>query len=64
MAIDIDMLIGGIIALVVGIILYAIIRYIPPGASTIAKIVGIILAILGVILILLSFILPLVGYYS
>lgn len=53
-----DMLFGGIIALVIGIILFAIRTYIPPVATKFAEIGGIILSILGILLIVLSVVLP------
>lgn len=61
--INTEMLIGGIVALIIGIIIYAARTYIPPTtAQKIAVIGAIILSILGITLIVLSFILPLVGY--
>ena len=47
-------LVGGIILLIIGIILYAIAGMLPPVATKIARILGIILAIIGVILIVLA----------
>lgn len=57
------MLIAGIVALVIGIILYAIKNYLPPGAVVAAKIGGIILSILGIVLIVLAVVLPLLPAY-
>lgn len=58
--VDIDLLIGGIVALVIGVILYVVKNYLPPVAEKFAAVGGIILAIIGVVLIVLSVILPLV----
>ena len=59
----IDMLIGGIVALVIGVILFAIKNYLPPGATIAAKIGGIILSIVGIVLIVLAVLLPLLPAY-
>lgn len=58
--VNVDMLIGGIIALVIGVILYAIQTYLPPVAKKFAAIGGIILAVLGIVIIVLSVVLPLI----
>jgi hypothetical protein len=47
-------LIGGIILLVVGIVLFAVSRALPPPASTIAYWLGIVLAVIGLILIIVA----------
>lgn len=47
-------LISGIIVLIIGIILFAISRALPPIASTVAYWLGIGLAIIGIILIVLA----------
>lgn len=47
-------LVLGIVLLVVGIILYVVSRQLPPGISTAANIIGIILAIIGLVLIVLA----------
>lgn len=47
-------LITGIIVLVIGIILFAVSRALPPVASTIAYWLGILLAVVGVIIIVVA----------
>jgi multisubunit Na+/H+ antiporter MnhG subunit len=44
----------GIIITIIGVILYAVSSMLPPGATTIARIGGIILAIIGIIIIILA----------
>jgi hypothetical protein len=46
-------LVTGIIITIIGVILYSISSMLPPGANTIARITGIILAIIGIVLIIL-----------
>ena len=46
--------IHGILVLILGIILYAVSRLLPPGVSTAAYYIGILLAIVGVIIIVLA----------
>lgn len=59
--VDVDMLIGGIIALVIGVILYAVKGYMPPVAEKFAIVAGIILSIIGIVLIVLSVVLPIIS---
>ena len=47
-------IIYGIVVLILGVILYAVSRMLPPGASTAAYWIGIILAIVGIIIIVLA----------
>jgi hypothetical protein len=56
--VDTGMLIGGIIALVIGFILYAIKPELPVRAQKISSIGGMILAVIGIVLIILAVLLP------
>lgn len=57
-------LIGGVIVLIIGIVLFAISRALPPVANTVAYWLGILLSVIGVIIIVMSVLTGGLGYHN